>query len=114
METKEEVDTEAGTPVKEKIASRNDAFRRSGLGVAISQGIEEIGDFEDLLGMIREFDGFTKENDPHMEHDHGTIEWKGELVFWQIGYYDVCLHHWESPLCPNCHRTITVMLESER
>ena len=107
------VKREAGMTDKEKIASRNDAFRRRGLGVDLSQGVEEIGDVEEVLQMIREFDGFTKENDPHGEHDHGTVEWEGEEVFWKIGYFDVSLNYWESPLCQNCRRVLTVMLESE-
>lgn len=41
-----------------------------------------------LLQAVQAFDAFTKDNDPHAEHDFGTIEQDGERYFWKIDYYD--------------------------
>lgn len=34
------------------------------------------------------FDAFTEDNDPHHEHDFGSIDYEGNRIFWKIDYYD--------------------------
>jgi hypothetical protein len=36
------------------------------------------------LGLVRLFDRFTPDNDPHDEHDFGSIELHGRKLFWKI------------------------------
>jgi hypothetical protein len=36
---------------------------------------------------VQSFSDFTKENDPHGEHDFGTFEIEGEPYFFKIDYY---------------------------
>jgi hypothetical protein len=96
-----------------RIVDMNDEFRRKGQGVTITSGVQEINDLVGLLQEVREFEVFTEENDPHGEHDFGSIEWGSEKVFWKIDYYNAGLCFWEDPLSPTCQRIMTVMLASE-
>ena len=41
-----------------------------------------------LLLAVQSFSNFSKDNDPHGEHDFGAIELEGEKYFWKIDYYD--------------------------
>ena len=36
---------------------------------------------------MQSFSNFTKDNDPHREHDFGDFPIKGEAYFWKIDYY---------------------------
>lgn len=62
------------------------------------------------------FDRFTKDNDPHSEHDFGSFELNGEKLFWKIDYYsadDPDLGS-EDPSDPTkTERVLTIMLASE-
>ena len=96
-----------------KLAQLNDTFRRSGLGVMLTSGVQAIEDLNGLMQAVRSFDAFSENNDPHGEHDFGTISWMGQKVFWKIDYYDEALEYWEDPLSSTCHRVLTVMLAEE-
>ncbi|HKU18099.1 MAG TPA: DUF3768 domain-containing protein [Candidatus Saccharimonadales bacterium] len=96
-----------------KIARLNDKFRRSEFEYMLTPGVKEIDDLSDLIKAIRLFDVFTEDNDPHHEHDFGSIEWHGEKVFWKIDYCDINSGYWRDPLDKKCFRLITVMLASE-
>lgn len=96
-----------------EIAKQNDAFRRSGSGIMMTPGVQNIEDLPDLIDEIRRFDLFTKFNDPYEEHDFGILYWRGEKVFWKIDYYDQSLQYGSDPLDSNCKRVMTVMLASE-
>ena len=37
---------------------------------------------------VRMFDEFTRDNDPHGEHDFGTVQLKGRPVYWKIDYFE--------------------------
>lgn len=41
-----------------------------------------------LLKIVREFEAFTEDNNPHGERDFGAFEWKATRCFWKIDYYD--------------------------
>ena len=43
---------------------------------------------EQALVAAREFTAFNGDNDPHHEHDFGTVEIEGRQVFWKIDYFD--------------------------
>ncbi len=97
-----------------KIATLNDRFRSMALDVTFTQGvIHAFDDVTPLLVAIEKFDAFTADNDPHGEHDFGSIMWEGQKVFWKIDYYDQHLQYWYDPLSSACRRVMTVMLASE-
>ena len=41
-----------------------------------------------LFSKVANFNDFNEDNDPHGEHDFGTIFQDGEKYFWKIDYYD--------------------------
>lgn len=96
-----------------KIAELNDEFRRKGFAVTVTTGIQALDDLSGLLETVREYTEFTEDNDPHGEHDFGTIVWGKHKVFWKIDYYNETLDGWCDPVSPECNRILTVMLARE-
>jgi hypothetical protein len=76
----------------DRIRSLNDAFRRTFIGgaVMITAGVEAmpLDQRRSLLQKIRSFDAFSEDNDPHHEHDFGSVDEAGVRCFWKIDYYD--------------------------
>ena len=76
----------------DRIRQLNDAFRRTFVGgaVMITAGIEAmpLDQRRSILQKIRSFDAFSEDNDPHQEHDFGSIDEAGVRCFWKIDYYD--------------------------
>ena len=76
----------------DRIRELNDAFRRTFVGgaVMITAGVEAMPRDQRrmLLEKVRAFDAFTNDNDPHGEHDFGSIDEGGVRCFWKIDYYD--------------------------
>lgn len=71
-----------------------------------------------LLARIRNFNEFHSGNDPHGEHDFGSVEYEGRKVFWKIDYYDKATfpasNGSENPADPDVtERVMTVMLAEE-
>jgi hypothetical protein len=102
------------------IRDLNDDFRRSGGHggrVLFTAGVSELGvEFSHLaLGLVRLFDKFDADNDPHGEHDFGSFEFKGRKLFWKIDYYDKALEYGsDDPADPAMTtRVLTVMLAEE-
>lgn len=106
---------------RHRIRDLNDAFRSSGSSASgqwfLTRGIQAKG--ADFLAAafraVREFDAFTPDNDPHGEHDFGSISLAGEKLLWKIDYYDQSLSYGsDDPSDPAVtRRVITVMLASE-
>ena len=76
----------------DRIRQLNDAFRRTFVGgaVMITQGVEAmpLDQRRSILQKIRAFDTFGEDNDPHGEHDFGSIDEAGVRCFFKIDYYD--------------------------
>ena len=74
-----------------RIRRLNDELRQtfSGGKVVMTIGVAAIpeGDLAQLLERVRRFDEFTKDNDPHGEHDFGTIDLAGQSYFFKVDYY---------------------------
>jgi hypothetical protein len=74
-----------------KIALLNDALRRtfSGGKVVMTSGVAAHAENElaQVLECVRAFDEFTKDNDPHGEHDFGNFDVAGEKYFFKVDYY---------------------------
>jgi hypothetical protein len=103
------------------IAALNDAFRRSpapqGGRIVFTHGVSSLGiEFSHLaLGLVRLFDKFDADNDPHSEHDFGAFELYGRKLFWKIDYYDRALEFGSpDPADPTVTtRVLTIMLAEE-
>jgi Protein of unknown function (DUF3768) len=40
------------------------------------------------IAAVRAFDAFTKDNDPHHEHDFASVKVAGIDLFWKVDYYE--------------------------
>jgi hypothetical protein len=104
---------------KTRIRNLNDLFRVSGRGgrIVSTQGIQALSPVDQaaVFEKVRLFDTFTQANDPHGEHDFGSIQHKGENVFFKIDYYDQSMECGsENPADPTkTVRVMTVMLACE-
>ncbi len=107
-----------------KIRTLNDRFRKGDPGVPgqilLTRGIVDLIDGSLsaqalLAGIIRGYDAFTTENDPHQEHDFGAFVFCDQKCFWKIDIYDTTLKM--APLDPTdtglSRRVLTVMLAEE-
>ena len=89
----------------QRIKELNDAFRRTGDGgrILFTAGVSELGVAfsHQVLALVRRFDAFTPDNDPHGEHDFGSFTHQGHKLFWKIDYYDAaCEFGSEDPADP--------------
>ena len=109
------------------IAAINDRFRVS-LGlpafnggipgrVVMTAGIAALSsdDITIILDKVRQFRTFTRDSDPHDEHDFGAFEHAGERLFWKIDYYGPDLESGsEDPAdLSKTVRVLTIMFASE-
>ncbi len=110
--------TEASDRVQH-IAALNDKFRK---GVAsgrvhLTAGVNGKGGafVTSALVKVMTFNDFNADNDPHGDHDFGSLELDGERLFWKIDYYDPRGEFGsEDPSDPKqTLRVLTVMLAEE-
>lgn len=106
------------------IQQLNDRFRRGDRSIAgqvlitcgIKSLIEEHGNpLPDLATLVKTYDDFGTDNDPHGEHDFGAFDYCGKRCFWKIDIYDKSLRYGaEHPEDPNrSARVLTIMLAEE-
>jgi hypothetical protein len=103
----------------ERIRALNDHLRRWSAGgkVMLTRGIASLPT-DELLAVtqaVAAFEAFGEDNDPHGEHDFGTLSVRGHEVIWKIDYYDKSMEFGsEDPSEPavTC-RVLTIMLASE-
>lgn len=101
------------------IVRLNDEFRRNPLlgPLLITSGVRALGKdtVTAALLAVREFDAFTRENDPWGEHDFGAVSVDGRRLFWKIDAYDRDRRfHSPDPTDPNVTtRVLTIMLPEE-
>lgn len=112
-------------PNSEKICELNDKFRKGqdptipGKIVFTSGLLNLLGEnnkgSEDVVLLVREFDDFTPDKDPHKEHDFGAFEFCGSKIFWKFDYYDPDLMHGTNDASDitKTFRMLTVFLASE-
>ena len=109
-----------------KIAELNDKFRSTlsdELGSRyFTRGISALGlpAMATIAAMVGTFNEFTPDNDPHGEHDFGSLTYGGQKLFWKIDYYDRASFGTgrdmgsENPADPDkTVRVLTIMLASE-
>ena len=103
----------------DRIRMLNDQIRKDlPLGTAVmTPGIAELGPeaVSRLIRTIAVFDDFSRENDPHEEHDFGVFDFDGQKVAFKIDYYDKALTYGSpDPTDPLItERIITLMLLEE-
>ena len=103
----------------EIISQYNDALRQTYWGgqVIMSVGVAILDDAltQRIFNAVRDFDNFTKDNDPHGEHDFGKITLDGQDFFWKIDYYDNHMRgHSPDPGNPDVtSRVLTIMKAEE-
>jgi Protein of unknown function (DUF3768) len=101
------------------IRDLNDAFRRKFIGgaVVITSGVEAMSadQRQSILAMVRSFEAFTADNDPHGEHDFGAVEESDIRCFWKIDYFDrAMIAHSPDAADPSVTtRVLTIMLAEE-
>jgi hypothetical protein len=111
--------TEVTVQRSHNIRVLNDNFRSTFIGgqVFLTAGVNElpIDVKAKALLMVKTFDAFSKDNDPHGEHDFGSFEIAGETFFWKLDYYDRDRQYGsEDPADPEkTIRVLTLMLADE-
>jgi hypothetical protein len=69
----------------------NDTFRSTFVGgqVLMTAGVNELplDAKARLLSAVQAFKDFDADNDPHREHDFGSIKIAGERYFFKVDYY---------------------------
>ena len=102
-----------------RIRALNDQFRRGFKGgrVMLTQVVQSLGlkPLANLLSQVKGFKAFTDDNDPHGEHDFGTVTLENQTFFWKIDYYGLDLECGsEDPADPaQTTRVLTIMRADE-
>ncbi|MEK6704610.1 MAG: DUF3768 domain-containing protein [Bdellovibrionota bacterium] len=66
-------------------------------------------DQQAILSAVRAFNHFTPDNDPHGEHDFGSLDINGTKYFWKFDYYDSKFQFHQE----DGHRVLTIMRADE-
>ena len=103
----------------QQIAETNDQVRQTVMRdrLMITSGIRRLShDTQNkIFAAIETYDDFKPSNDPHKEHDFGSIKIDGNSVFWKVDYFDNDLEY-HSPDVLNrsvTRRVLIVMLAEE-
>ncbi len=92
----------------EHIRLLNDNFRSTFIGgrIVVTAGVRipTLDINARVLLAVRSFCNFTKDNDPHREHDFGNFEIEGETYFWKIDYDPEMRFGSEDPPTPRRRR----------
>ena len=103
----------------DRIRVLNDNFRSTlnGGQVVMTQGVDAlpIDTKARVLLAVQFFSNFTKNNDPHREHDFGNFNVEGETYFFKVDYYALDMEGGsEDPADPNVTaRVLTIMRADE-
>jgi hypothetical protein len=102
----------------DRIRELNDEFRTTWLTgtVLMTSGIENLPDAvqSGIVEAVQKFDAFTPDNDPHEEHDFGTVTIDGHKVFWKIDYYDQTMQYGsEDPANPTVTKRVLTIMQAE-
>lgn len=98
-----------------KIRDLNDHLRKTFTGgtVLLTRGIRAKPPLElcEILEKVKNFNDFNPSNDPYLEHDGASFNYKGDKIIWKIDYYNND-NTYLSPDPSNpahTHRVMTVM-----
>ncbi len=111
---------EPDEPPVEVIRALNDQLRCHGRGngrIVVTNGVQAEGEafLRGAIQVMRDFDGFSDENDVYGEHDFGAFDLEGQKLFFKIDYYDPSFTQGsENPANPGkTVRVLTLMLANE-
>ena len=103
----------------DRIRVLNDNFRSTFVGgqVVMTQGVDALPSDTKarVILAVQSFSNFTKDNDPHGEHDFGSFEIEGETYFYKLDYYALDMDGGsEDPADPSVTtRVLTIMRADE-
>ncbi len=103
----------------DRIRLLNDNFRTTFVGgrMFMTAGVNAlpVDTKARVLLAVQSFGDFTKDNDPHHEHDFGSFEIEGETYFFKIDYYALDMDGGsEDPADPEkTTRVLTIMRADE-
>lgn len=103
----------------DRIRVLNDNFRSTFVGgqLVMTQGVDALplDTKARVLLAVQSFSNFTKDNDPHREHDFGSFNVEGETYFFKVDYYSLDMESGsEDPADPNVTtRVLTIMRADE-
>jgi hypothetical protein len=102
-----------------RIRVLNDELRQLHRGgrILITAGVQALDELtiRKIDHAIAGYTAFTEGDDPHGEHDFGSVVVAGETIFFKIDYYDLSLSaHSPNPADPAVtQRVMTIMLAEE-
>ena len=99
----------------ENIRALNNRLRQQRIGgqVVVTPGVLALGTqvLLQIQDAVARFDAFSPDNDPHGEHDFGSVAVDGNTVFFKIEYLDQLLRfHSPDPADPNVTRRIMILM----
>ena len=103
----------------DRIRALNDELRRNlpNGHTVMTTGVAALGAeaVARIVKTVAVYDDFCHANDPHEEHDFGSFEADGAVIFFKIDYYDKNLaYHSPDPSDTSVtERVITIMLAEE-
>ncbi len=103
----------------ERVRALNDELRRNlpNSHAMMTAGVAALGPeaVARIVKTIAVYDDFCQANDPYGEHDFGSFDADGHLIFFKIDYLDKALtYHSPDPSDPSVtERVITIMLAEE-
>lgn len=114
-------ETQAGSAERTaRIRALNDALRRGACAngqIVVTSGVHERGEafVARVVEAVTQFDAFTPDNDPHLEHDFGGFDVDGEKLFFKVDYYDLAMtaHSQDAADPAVTKRVLTIMMASE-
>ena len=109
--------------MQKQIAQRNDEFRKAiltdpnhvGGKAVLTAGIAGLDTdaLAEVFTLVKNFSEFSVDNDPHKEHDFGSVTVDGEKVFWKIDYYSDENIDCGTEDTLNSYRVLTIMFADE-
>ena len=102
-----------------RIRALNDQLRQNFAdGIAVmTPGVAALGAeaVARIVKTIAVFDDFCHANDPHEEHDFGSFEADGQMIYFKIDYFDqnMSMHSPDPADASVTQRVITIMLAEE-
>jgi uncharacterized protein DUF3768 len=103
----------------DRIRVLNDNFRSTFVGgrLFMTIGVDAlpVDTKARVLLAVQSFSNFTEDNDPHREHDFGSLEIEGETYFFKIDYFALdMIGGSEDPADPEkTTRVLTIMRADE-
>lgn len=102
----------------DSIKERNDRLRKTltpdGKNrIVLTASVNASDNREAILDAVRMFDGFNSGNDPHGEHDMGSVGVGGRKYYFKFDYYDLNFEYGADPYTEDYNLVLTIMDSSE-